>query len=678
MDTRAKPAGMFLMALLCGILMGSILSPQIFVYAQSTATRGTSNPSEKISVLWWAKPTKRSENFSGLSTPVGVDTRIIPSFIDLDLVNDSNDLPKPLPQYDVLVIDDTSFPPGFSSFEGQLVVTIDGGISTLLYHLTGDTKEDEWWTFASIPSILWVGAMEKGTVESVSPSDDAMIYKRSLRSMSGHGIEIIGGPLAVDSSDQNQISVALFNVTIGRKNFLWLFLGPFDRGHPETPRRQTEIVIHFISVLLYSSRVEPSVKVRDISPSEFVLAGLEGTSPIVKMDLSLVVSTPAAKYLDKFSPSILARVGSGNVYESELNLLDGDLVTSLSIAVPIHPLESNPHEVNLSVSYTIGGEQFILHTDKFLLEPSYVWSDSSTLEVEVTPSGGRNTFIVEFNLPKPHLEAKVEEDRLIANLKYPIREYFPLIEDKSFELRVEDEETSEVIVSTEITFGEKLVPLDLDYGSRILKVSLYDGSEELQTLRVKAEIPLSPFMIGGALAVVAIVIAVIFVKLRRREEAEELERILEEGGRETPPTREVLSSEGEVQKQEPIAMKAGIEETEDSELVMPKKPSEGLMEEVGTEDSKKEIETYEGNLVLITPSGTSLLIDTTTTVKPGDLSVKGEGIIHFSKTTEGWIIEVEGVDAELNGEHLEENKSYRISDGDKLIAWGQEILIEII
>ncbi len=680
MATEAKPAGMLLLVLLLGILVSSTLGPSIRVSAQSSAGKSP-NGNEKVTVLWWAKPVMKSKDFRGLSTPVGVYADAIPSFIDLDLVRESDTPPRPLSSYDVLVIDDTSFPPGLSSFRGRLVVTIDGGISTLLYHLTGDTREDGWWTFASIPSILWIGAMEKGTVETVSPSDDAMIYRSSLSKMASHGIELVGGPLAVDSSNQSQISVALFNVTKGGRHFLWLFLGPYDRSHPDTPRRQTEIIMHFISVLLYLERAPPSLEVRKVTSTEFVLSGLGGTIPLVKMDLNLALNTPVAGYLEKFAPRIQAKAGSGETFDSELELHDGDLVTSLSMTVPIHPLENNSCEVDMSVLYSIGGETFILHSDKVTFIPTHTWSDSPTIQTEIEPSGDGSSFNVRFSLPKPSLEAEFEGDRLQVKLKYPVNEYVPLLRDKEFGLRVEDEETLTTILDTEITLGERTFPLNLSSGSHSLRIILYDGPQELQTVKLRVEAPIPPTLIGGVLAVVAAIAAVVLVKFRRRGEAEELERILEEGEREEGPLPETppIEGEGGEMKEEIVESKEiEVEQVEEIEPGPPKKPVvEEVPEEASIVEEPKGVEEL-GNLILTTPSGSSVLIDTTTTVRPGDLSVKGEGRIHFSKTVEGWMMEVEGVDAELNGERLEENRPYKVSDGDKLVVWGLEVLIQIV
>ncbi len=673
--------GILLITLLSGMLVGPLLGLPSYASAQSTTSQGPKRANVRISVLWWAKPVERSEDFSGLSTPVGIDNEVIPSFIDLDFIKDSDNPPKPLSHYDVLVIDDTSFPLELSSFRGELVVTIDGGISTLLYHLTGETREDEWWTFASIPSILWIGAMERGTVESVSPSDDAMIYERSLKRMSSHGIEIVGGPLAVDSSNKSHISVALFNITTGDKHFLWLFLGPYDRVHPNTPRRQTEIIVHFISVLLYSKLVPATVEVRDASPSEFVLGGLAGTSSSVRVDLNLAVKSPIATYLDEFMPRIFAEVKSGDRFDSELELHGEELVTSLPITLPIHLLDSYPHEVNLTITYSIGDETFTLQSQKLTFRPTYSWGDSPTVKLDISPSEDGNSFNLKFTLPKPRLEAKFEGNELHVTLKYPVSEYFPLLKDKKFELRVENEETSETLLSKEIAFGEISFPLNLSYGSYNIKIYLYDGSGELQVIRLKVEAPLSPMLIGGILAAAAVVVAVVILKLRRKEEAEELERILEEGAQEArlqeaQAVKTETEEEGEIVGLEDIQIK----KAEEGEQITPKKPVRIPEKVAVTEEPEPEevIPEELGNLVLTTPSGSSLLIDTTTTVKPGDLSVKGKGQILFSRTLEGWMMEVEGVDAELNGERLEEKRPYRISDGDKLVVWGLEILIQVI
>ena len=195
-----------------------------------------------IRMLWY-----RAEE-SGNAGFIGGDSRVIVNLnlmkqkypnIQVDVVNNSADIPSDWYSYDILVIADTDFPRNLTEFRGGVLITLDSGISTLFYWFTGDPHGP--WSYCTGSETKWI-VPDYGT-ESVS-GWDAGIYKSGIEGISWvkPRLDVL---YAVDTSNPDCISVGLFEVKGKNRDFYWVHLGPYDAYHPDSPDRQTLLVGEF-------------------------------------------------------------------------------------------------------------------------------------------------------------------------------------------------------------------------------------------------------------------------------------------------------------------------------------------------------------------------------------------------------------------------------------------------
>ena len=222
-----------------------------------------------IRMLWY-----RAEE-SGNAGFIGGDSRVIVNLnlmkqkypnIQVDVVNDSADIPSDWYSYDILVIADTDFPRNLTEFRGKVLITLDSGISTLFYWFTGDPHGP--WSYCTGSETKWI-VPDYGT-ERVS-SWDAGIYKSGIE-----GISWIKPRLdvlyAVDNSNPDCISVGLFEVKWKDREFYWVHLGPYDAYHPDSPDRQTLLVGEFGTKVL--SMLQPQQQASSAKTTLLNLPGL--------------------------------------------------------------------------------------------------------------------------------------------------------------------------------------------------------------------------------------------------------------------------------------------------------------------------------------------------------------------------------------------------------------------
>ncbi len=156
------------------------------------------------------------------------------------MIKDPEDVPSNWSLYNILVLASTGFPYNIHRFQGQLLVTIDYGTAWLIDHLAGRDMEGELYGYdGHVYYLDWKSPWTER--EDINWNDGHYIYADRLNDIPyAKPTDIY---YAVDSDFSDRVHVALFNVSIGNHWFYWLHLGCYDDDHPDTPHRQTQLIL---------------------------------------------------------------------------------------------------------------------------------------------------------------------------------------------------------------------------------------------------------------------------------------------------------------------------------------------------------------------------------------------------------------------------------------------------
>lgn len=178
-----------------------------------------------------------------------------------DIVVEENLLTEVPGGYDVLVLSDTGATFDVSEFTGRIIVTIDGGVSPLLYWLTGNNQEEVLWSFDSESELDWIKPI---TGREVGTSGDAFIYtsleseltgftrRNDLIHATSYEAALEEYPALPEGDD-----IILYEIDNEMGSWWWLHIGPhFGKYEEEIYVPRTWEIIHYALDLI--NGYEPS------------------------------------------------------------------------------------------------------------------------------------------------------------------------------------------------------------------------------------------------------------------------------------------------------------------------------------------------------------------------------------------------------------------------------------
>ncbi len=226
-------------------------------------------------ILWYVFPD--GEHDAGSFTIVHPPDDL--ADIKYDIVVEEDLLTEVPSGYDVLVLSDTGASFDVSEFEGRIIVTIDGGVSPLLYWLTGDNQEEVLWDFNSADELDWIQPI---TGKDFGGSGDAFIYT-SLED------ELIGfkrrhdlihatsyeAALEWDEGIPEGDDIVLYEIDNEWGSWWWLHIGPhFGDYDEEVYIPRTWEIIHYTLDLINGYKPDfPPIPAVEVVPTSLTAPG---------------------------------------------------------------------------------------------------------------------------------------------------------------------------------------------------------------------------------------------------------------------------------------------------------------------------------------------------------------------------------------------------------------------
>lgn len=225
---------------------------------RTAITKATSNLDfERFSnkILWYIFP--EGEHFDGAMTIIPPPDILVG--IKYDIVVEENELTELPPGYDVLVLSDIGAEFDVGEFEGRIIVTIDSSVSPLMFWMTGDIQDEEYWDYGTGKELTWTKPI---TGTELGAHGDARVYTF----LDGEFGFTRRHDLIQASSTEDADDVILYQIKNEKGSWWWLHVGPHfgDYDEEDYVPRAWEI-IHYTLDLINGYEPEfPPLPVEDL------------------------------------------------------------------------------------------------------------------------------------------------------------------------------------------------------------------------------------------------------------------------------------------------------------------------------------------------------------------------------------------------------------------------------